>query len=162
MQLTLTDAIHNAVDELTTKQSFSTWDVTRYIRYMVNSGRWTIPECRIYGEDYDYQIYHSDIRTLFNDFLKSSDCPNLSVTQSLDGRYRVYMPYNITFTDMAYDNEFARRVKVYITNCQNRGITPKLNDIRRAIKRGKHATGLTIRQIYDIVKNLGYDNRITK
>lgn len=65
-------------------------------------------------------------------------------------------PITPTTTVTLSDPEIRRRVGLYMDHCGKLGLVPTLKQIQSAIKRGSKSTGLSYREIANVVTSLGY------
>lgn len=156
----LSEAVSDKVLEFVQdNKSFSIHDITLSIRDDVNNNKYSVFDA---GSSAEHAVYidHWDVRYEFLHLLNDGTL-HLDREWNSAG-YWMYMritsnPYATTATtnNISSDDEFTRRIKVYLNNCKSRGKNPTLNDIRRGIKR-QYSTGLTCGQIKNIVVSLGY------
>jgi hypothetical protein len=176
----LEDAILDQVDEFVADgKSFSIWDITKSLRDHANNGDISISGCEVDGRSYNYEVSHDKVKQLFEEMLADGCVGRLTVLTATNQGYRIFTPYapssGVVINSPNYapypysssgtaidDAEAERRIDIYLNGCQQRNQKPTLKQIQCAIKRGGHASGLTVRQIDDIVENLGYSNCICK
>jgi hypothetical protein len=63
---------------------------------------------------------------------------------------------NPASTVVLNDSEIRRRVSMYLDHCTKVGLSPTLKNIQSAIKRGNKSTGLSYREIANVVSSLGH------
>jgi hypothetical protein len=89
-QKTLRELVVGAVEGfLITKTKFSVYDITLSIRQLVNDGSIEIPELRVTGQAFDYDIKHVDVRNIFLE-LNSNEEFSQALVRSFNGMYYVY------------------------------------------------------------------------
>lgn len=168
---TLRQAIIDQVNEFTDNyQSFSIYDITQAIRTKCNYHNLDIPEC--FGGDYlhtpggfayKYEIDHYTVRYLFHE-LNGLEFV-LSADHSPAG-YIVYTKYvNSTTTstpvvtqptNTVNSSDIKSRIQQYLMNKSYSSVPVSFKKIQSAIKRGRRAPGVTVRDIRDMVSKLGY------
>jgi hypothetical protein len=93
-QLTLKEAVVNAVNELKVKGSFSAHDVTTAIRDAANAGEIALPGLEATqpnSSNIKYWVNHSDVKTTLDGLLNDGTLANLGMTNvDYSGAYRVF------------------------------------------------------------------------
>src|SRR5208283_5166582 len=93
-QLTLKEAVVNAVNELKVRDSFSAHDVTTAIREAANAGEIALPGLEASqpnSSNIKYWVNHADVKTTLDDLLNDGTLANLGLTNvDYSGAFRVF------------------------------------------------------------------------
>lgn len=165
--LTLTEAVVNAVNELKSKGSFSAYDVTTAVRAAANGGEIALPgmEAKANQSGIAFWVNHEDVKRVIDTLLNNGELANLGLSNvNYNGSFRVFEFATATApaatattaavttdtdTDPAdADSPLATRVEAYLSKVG--GAT--LKQVQSALK----VNGVTCKDFADIVKNLGY------
>ena len=173
--LTLREAVVQAVNELKGNGSMSAHDVTNTIRESVNAGEYALPgyeaRANTAGGTIKYWVDHEAVKTVIDDLLADGELRNLGLTNvnNTNQPYRVFEfatptdPVDAatpapapTVTNAAaiaaQDTQgvLAQRVKAYLDK-QDGAVT--LKQVQGALK----TTGVTCEDFYNLITALGYD-----
>jgi hypothetical protein len=168
--LTLTEAVVQAVNELKATGKFSAHDVTNTIRESVNSGEYALPglEARpgTANGTIKYWVDHEAVKTVIDTLINNGEMANLGmVNVDYSGAFRVFefgttaaVPAPVTptanatpagDTDADTQGPVAQRIKAYLANAG----TATLKQIQSALK----VNGVTCEDFYNLVTALGFD-----
>ena len=189
--VTLKEAIVLQVKEFATNnESFSVYDITRSIRGKAYNGALEIPEVEVAGASFRFDIPHSTVKAIFIDlFQNNSFEPAITVTRNFTGMYFQYSatvnqpatnggttvsttaapsvvtpPSPTASSPKLPNNSNVRdRIKLYLTNCANRGFNPTIKQVQSAIKRSNVSTGWSRSDIARVIDvELGLGSQINK
>ena len=168
--LTLTEAVVQAINELKGNKSFSAHDVTNTIRESVNSGEYALPGFETAGAaggPIRYWVDHEAVKTVIDNLLNSGELANLGLVKVENPTgarpYRLFnfgttaaAPAPVTPTanatpadDTDTQGPVAQRIKAYLANAG----TATLKQIQSALK----VNGVTCEDFYNLVTALGFD-----
>ena len=168
-QLTLTEAVTQAVNELkTSKGAFSAYDVTTAVRAAANGGEYALPglEARGNQSGITYWVDHSNVKTVVDTLLNDGTLANLGLTNvNYNGSFRVFefavpsvtpssapsVPVS-NATANATQSPVAQRIQNYLSNTLRCSVTPTLRQVQSTLK----VNGLTCKDLASIVIGLGY------
>ena len=166
--LTLTEAVVQAVNELKATGKFSAHEVTNTIRESVNSGEYALPglEARpgTANGTIKYWVDHEAVKTVIDTLINNGEMANLGmVNVDYSGAYRVFefdtataatpAPVTPTATNAAPANTrgvLAQRVKAYLDRQDG---TVTLKQVQSALK----TNGVSCEDFYNLITALGYD-----
>ena len=172
-QLTLTEAVTQAVNELKAKGVFSAYDVTTVVRAAANGGEYALPglEARGNQSGITYWVDHANVKTIVDTLLNDGTLANLGLTNvNYNGSFRVFefatstsatpssapsVPVsNATANATANPTQspVAQRIQNYLSNCLRFSVNPTLRQIQSTLK----VNGLTCKDLASIVAGLGY------
>ena len=164
-QLTLTEAVTQAVNELkTSKGAFSAYDVTTAVRAAANGGEYALPglEARGNQSGITYWVDHANVKTIVDTLLNDGTLANLGLTNvNYNGSFRVFefattsatpssspsVPVSNTITNPTR-SPVAQRIDNYLSNVGS----ATLRQIQSTLK----VNGLTCKDLASIVAGLGY------
>jgi hypothetical protein len=87
---TLEQLVQDTVDTfIALGQSFSVYDITTNIRNLANSGAVEPIGTRVYGQAFDFQIEHSDVKSIFNELYEDNGFSE-PLSCSFTGSYYLY------------------------------------------------------------------------
>lgn len=178
--VTLQTAILTTVTEFSrTGQKFSAHDITQSIRKQCNVGNMEIPEVEaLSGADsHRFHIDHVKVRDAFLQMYDTGIFDSgFSISRNHNGRYYEYVfantsvntplvatvptPQTYQPTTSNVNSSILDRVKLYLSNCQNRNFSPTIKHVQSAIKRGNKSTGIRRNQLIAVISGLGYHNVI--
>ena len=165
-QVTLKEAVTNAVNELKVKGSFSAHDVTSAIRAAVNGGEIAIPglEAQPNSAGISFWVKHEDVKAIVDEMLEDGTLANLGLTNvNFSGAFRVFefaTPAASTDTDAdpasatnapatnGTQTPLEQRIKAYLSKAGS----ATLKQIQSALK----VNGVTCADLAPIVTGLGY------
>lgn len=160
--LTLTEAVVQAVNELKANGSFSAHDVTTTIRDSVNAGEYALPglEARpgTAGGTIKYWVDHEAVKTVIDTLLNNGELANLGLTNvDYSGAYRVFefgkatpaapTPTANATADADTQGPIAQRIKAYLDKVG----TATLKQVQSALK----TNGVTCEDFYNLITALG-------
>ena len=166
--LTLTEAVVQAVNELKATGKFSAHEVTNTIRESVNSGEYALPglEARpgTANGTIKYWVDHEAVKTVIDTLINNGEMANLGmVNVDYSGAWRVFefdtngtgaTPAPVTPTTNAAPVNTAgaltNRVKAYLDSQDG---TVTLKQVQSALK----ANGVSCEDFYNLITALGYD-----
>ncbi len=163
--LTLTEAVVQAVNELKANGKFSAHDVTNTIRESVNAGEYALPglEARpgTAGGTIKYWVEHEAVKTAIDALITNGEMRNLGMTDvDYSGDYRLFIFGNATATPVApvtpaatgnadadTQGPIAGRIKAYLDKVG----TATLKQVQSALK----TNGVTCEDFYNLITALG-------
>lgn len=165
--LTLTEAVVQAVNELKANGKFSAHAVTSTVRESVNSGEYALPGlearpgCR--AGTIKYWVDHEAIKTVIDALIANGEMANLGmVNVDYSGAYRVFefdttgatpanAPTVTTDNGGGVDTQgvLAQRVKAYL---DRQAGTVTLKQVQSALK----TSGVSCEDFYNLITALGY------
>lgn len=90
-QLTLTEAVTNAINTLKSRGQMSAYEITSTIRSSVNAGEYEIPSLITSGANIKYWVNHSDVKDIIETMLNDNSLTALGLTNvNFNGSYRVF------------------------------------------------------------------------
>ena len=91
-QLTLREAVLEAVNTLKRNTSFSAHDVTDTVRVAANDGEYALPGLETQaGESYKYNVRHDSVKEVVDSLLSDGTLANLGLKNvNYSGAYRVF------------------------------------------------------------------------
>ena len=165
-QVTLKQAVTDAVNELKVNGSFSAHDVTSAVRAAVNGGEIAIPglEAQPNGAGISFWVKHEDVKAIVDEMLEDGTLANLGMTNvNYSGAFRVFEfaaptadasdPAAATnaATTSGTQTPMEQRIKAYLTKVGS----ATLKQIQSALK----VNGVTCADLAPIVTGLGYTLR---
>ena len=166
--LTLTEAVIQAVNELKGAGDMSAHDITNTIRESVNSGEYALPglEARpgTANGTIKYWVDHEAVKTVIDTLINNGEMANLGmVNVDYSGAFRVFefdtvttaaAPAPVTPTTNAAPANtrgvLAQRVKAYLDRQDG---TVTLKQVQSALK----TNGVSCEDFYNLITALGYD-----
>lgn len=157
-QLSLSEAVVEAVNEIKVKGSFSAHDVTNAVRSAVNAGEITIPgsEAKPNSQNIKYWINHEDVKAVIDALLEDGTLKNLGlVNVTYNGNFRVFnFAANatpaavVTVATNPAESPVEKRIKAYLAKVGS----ATLRQIQSALK----INGVTCQALAEVVVKLGY------
>jgi hypothetical protein len=162
--LTLTEAVVQAVNELKANGKFSAHDVTNTVRESVNAGEYALPglEARpgTAGGTIKYWVDHEAVKTVIDTLINNGEMANLGLTNvDYSGAYRVFEFGNAVAAPAApttptanatpanTQGALAQRVQAYLAKVG----TATLKQVQSALK----TNGVTCEDFYNLITALG-------
>ena len=172
-QLTLKEAVVNAVNELKVKGSFSAHDVTKTVRDAANAGEIALPGLEASqpnSSNIKYWVNHADVKTTLDGLLNDGTLANLGLTNvDYSGAFRVFefavgapattsaapsapsAPSATTPAPAAANptqSPLAQKIEAYL----NKVGSATLKQVQSALK----VNGVTCKDLAPIVESLGF------
>ena len=171
-QLTLKEAVVNAVNELKVKGSFSAHDVTTAVREAANAGEIALPGLEATqpnSSNIKYWVNHADVKAVIDGLLNDGTLANLGMTNvDYSGGFRVFefsapatspvpsaddhdgapAPITTATAANATQSPMAQRVEAYLKKAGS----ATLKQIQSALK----VNGVTCKDLAAIVAGLGF------
>ncbi len=168
-QLTLKEAVVNAVNELKVKGSFSAHDVTETIRKAANAGEIALPGLEATqpnNSGIKYWVNHADVKTTIDGLLNDGTLANLGMTNvDYSGAFRVFefaasvaapaitpapdaSAAPAVSTSDPTQSPMDQRIKAYLTKVGS----ATLKQVQSALK----VNGVTCKDLASIVVGLGF------
>lgn len=163
-QLTLKEAVVEAVTELKNKGAFSAYDVTSAVRAGANGGEFALPglEAKQNNSNIKYWVNHEDVKQVVDGLLNDGTLATLGLTNvNYNGSFRVFefassvaqsspatssTPASTTANPT--QSPLAQRIQTYLSNVGS----ATLKQVQSALK----VNGVTCKDLAAIVAGLGY------
>jgi hypothetical protein len=175
-QLTLKEAVVNAVNELKVKGSFSAHDVTKSVRDAANAGEIALPGLEASqpnSSNIKYWVNHADVKTTLDGLLNDGTLANLGLTNvDYSGAFRVFeftssAPSSTAPVPSADDHDGAPVATTPAPNVANPTQSPLAQKIEAYLNKVGSATlkqvqsalkvnGVTCKDLAPIVESLGF------
>lgn len=170
VDLSIREAVKLKVEQFVAdKQPFSIYDITQSIRSDVNSGLYSIAYHRVYSMPYVYAVEHAEVKDKFYDLhndgefkLRSYNAGGYLLWEEVSTPASVGSGYYQPPTSNVDESEIKRRIKLYLTNCWARNVSPTLKMVRNSMKRGRRDHGVHISDIGKFIDEMGYSKIIKR